>query len=82
MHPRQRRRSREADRTRVAAIIIGKAATCSMPGRSATDRSGPPAVGAPNCTGGAVALAFAREGADVIISYLGSEEVDADETVR
>jgi NAD(P)-dependent dehydrogenase (short-subunit alcohol dehydrogenase family) len=53
-----------------------------MPRRSATDRSGPPAVGAPNCTGGAVALAFAREGADVIISYLGSEEVDADETVR
>jgi hypothetical protein len=42
-------------------------------------RSGPPAVGAPNCTGGAVALAFAREGADVLISYLGSEEVDADE---
>jgi hypothetical protein len=45
-------------------------------------RSGPPAVGAPNCTGGAVALAFARQGADVLISYLGSEEVDADETVR
>ena len=26
--------------------------------------------------------AFAREGDDVLISYLGSEEVDADETVR
>ena len=37
----------------------------------AIGRSGPPAVGAPNCTGGAVALAFAREGADVIINYLG-----------
>ena len=48
----------------------------------AIGRSGPPAVGAPNCTGGAVALAFAREGADVLISYLGSEEVDADEPVR
>jgi hypothetical protein len=46
----------------------------------AIGRSGPPAVGAPNCTGGAVALAFAREGADVLSSYLGSEEVDADET--
>jgi len=32
--------------------------------------------------GRAVALAFAREGADVLISYLESEEVDADETVR
>ncbi len=32
--------------------------------------------------GRAVALAFAREGADVLISYLDSEEVDADETVR
>ena len=36
----------------------------------------------PNCTGGAVALAFASEGADVIINYLGSEEVAADETIR
>jgi NAD(P)-dependent dehydrogenase (short-subunit alcohol dehydrogenase family) len=48
-------------------------------------RSGDPArprFGAPNCTGGAVALAFAREGADVLISYLGCEEVDADEAVR
>jgi NAD(P)-dependent dehydrogenase (short-subunit alcohol dehydrogenase family) len=32
--------------------------------------------------GRAVALAFAREGADVLISYLDSEEGDADETVR
>jgi Enoyl-(Acyl carrier protein) reductase len=32
--------------------------------------------------GRAVALAFAREGADVLISYLPEEQVDADETVR
>jgi NAD(P)-dependent dehydrogenase (short-subunit alcohol dehydrogenase family) len=32
--------------------------------------------------GRAVALAFAREGADVLISYLADEESDADETVR
>src|SRR3712207_4904391 len=32
--------------------------------------------------GRAVALAFAREGADVVLSYLPSEEADADETVR
>jgi NAD(P)-dependent dehydrogenase (short-subunit alcohol dehydrogenase family) len=32
--------------------------------------------------GRAVALAFAREGADVLISYLPEEEVDADETAR
>ena len=32
--------------------------------------------------GRAVALAFAREGADVLINYLESEETDADETVR
>ena len=32
--------------------------------------------------GRAVALAFAREGADVIISYLPEEESDADETAR
>jgi NAD(P)-dependent dehydrogenase (short-subunit alcohol dehydrogenase family) len=32
--------------------------------------------------GRAVAIAFAREGADVVISYLESEEEDADETVR
>jgi len=32
--------------------------------------------------GRAVALAFAREGADVLISYLETEEADADETVR
>jgi hypothetical protein len=47
------------------------------------DRPIRPARGwAPNCTSGAVALAFAREGADALSSYLGSEEVDADETVR
>ena len=32
--------------------------------------------------GGAVALAFAREGADVLISYLEEEEQDAQETVQ
>jgi NAD(P)-dependent dehydrogenase (short-subunit alcohol dehydrogenase family) len=32
--------------------------------------------------GRAVALAFAREGADVVLSYLESEEEDAEETVR
>jgi NAD(P)-dependent dehydrogenase (short-subunit alcohol dehydrogenase family) len=32
--------------------------------------------------GRAVALAFAREGADVLISYLEEEEQDAQETVR
>ncbi len=32
--------------------------------------------------GRAVALAFAREGADVLISYLESEDADAQETVR
>src|SRR3954452_6022764 len=32
--------------------------------------------------GRAVALAFAREGADVVISYLPDEEEDAQETVR
>ena len=32
--------------------------------------------------GRAVAIAFAREGADVVLSYLESEEADADETVR
>ena len=48
----------------------------------AIGRSGPPAVGAPKCAGRAVVLAFARAGADVLISYLGSEEVDADEIVR
>jgi NAD(P)-dependent dehydrogenase (short-subunit alcohol dehydrogenase family) len=32
--------------------------------------------------GRAVALAFAREGADVAISYLPAEEADADETIR
>jgi NAD(P)-dependent dehydrogenase (short-subunit alcohol dehydrogenase family) len=32
--------------------------------------------------GRAVAIAFAREGADVAISYLPSEQVDADETIK
>src|SRR5215217_9249786 len=32
--------------------------------------------------GRAVAIAFAREGADVLISYLPEEEKDAQETVR
>ena len=32
--------------------------------------------------GRAVALAFAREGADVLISYLESEQQDADETAK
>jgi len=32
--------------------------------------------------GRAVALAFAREGADVLVSYLQDEEADADETAR
>jgi NAD(P)-dependent dehydrogenase (short-subunit alcohol dehydrogenase family) len=32
--------------------------------------------------GRAVALAFAREGADVVISHLAEEQADADETVR
>jgi NAD(P)-dependent dehydrogenase (short-subunit alcohol dehydrogenase family) len=32
--------------------------------------------------GRAVAIAFAREGADVVISYLPSEEVDAKETIK
>jgi NAD(P)-dependent dehydrogenase (short-subunit alcohol dehydrogenase family) len=32
--------------------------------------------------GRAVAIAFAREGADVLISYLPEEEPDADETIR
>ncbi|HSU34509.1 MAG TPA: SDR family oxidoreductase [Propionibacteriaceae bacterium] len=32
--------------------------------------------------GRAVAIAFAREGADVVLSYLESEEADAEETVR
>lgn len=32
--------------------------------------------------GRAVAIAFAREGADVVINYLPSEEVDAQETLR
>jgi NAD(P)-dependent dehydrogenase (short-subunit alcohol dehydrogenase family) len=32
--------------------------------------------------GRAVAIAFAREGADIVISHLPSEQIDADETIR
>jgi len=39
-------------------------------------------TGADSGIGRAVALAFAREGADVVISYLPEEEQDAQETVR
>jgi NAD(P)-dependent dehydrogenase (short-subunit alcohol dehydrogenase family) len=39
-------------------------------------------TGADSGIGRAVALAFAREGADVVLSYLESEEADADETVQ
>jgi NAD(P)-dependent dehydrogenase (short-subunit alcohol dehydrogenase family) len=38
-------------------------------------------TGADSGIGRAVALAFAREGADVVLSYLEAEEADADETV-
>lgn len=39
-------------------------------------------TGADSGIGRAVALAFAREGADVVINYLESEEVDAAETLK
>ncbi len=39
-------------------------------------------TGADSGIGRAVALAFAREGADVVLSYLPEEEQDAQETVR
>jgi hypothetical protein len=57
----------------------------------AIGRSGPPAVGAPAVGAPAVGApkcgprgcsGVCQRGADVLISYLGSEEVDADETVR
>ena len=38
-------------------------------------------TGADSGIGRAVALAFAREGADVVLSYLEAEDADADETV-
>jgi NAD(P)-dependent dehydrogenase (short-subunit alcohol dehydrogenase family) len=38
-------------------------------------------TGADSGIGRAVALAFAREGADVVLSYLEAEEADADQTV-
>lgn len=39
-------------------------------------------TGADSGIGRAVAIAFAREGADLVITYLPSEEVDATETLR
>src|SRR4030095_11727000 len=39
-------------------------------------------TGADSGIGRAVALAFAREGVDMVLSYLAEEEADADETVR
>lgn len=39
-------------------------------------------TGADSGIGRAVAIAFAREGADVALSYLPAEQVDADETVK
>ena len=52
--------------------------------RGADRLSGKRAVitGADSGIGRAVALAFARDGADVVLSYLEEEQVDADETVR
>src|SRR4051794_19144744 len=38
-------------------------------------------TGADSGIGRAVALAFAREGADIVLSYLAEEEPDADQTV-
>ena len=39
-------------------------------------------TGADSGIGRAVAIAFAREGADLVLSYLAAEEADAQETVR
>src|SRR5688500_3131928 len=39
-------------------------------------------TGADSGIGRAVAIAFAREGADVVLNYLPAEEVDAKETAR
>ncbi len=50
-----------------------------MTGSPASVRS---ITGGDSGIGRAVALAFAREGADVVLSYLDSEQADADETVR
>jgi NAD(P)-dependent dehydrogenase (short-subunit alcohol dehydrogenase family) len=38
-------------------------------------------TGADSGIGRAVAIAYAREGADIVLSYLRSEQVDADETI-
>src|SRR3954454_63228 len=50
--------------------------TGKLQGRKAVVTGGDSGIGR------AVALAFAREGADVVISYLEEEQSDADETAR
>src|ERR671910_2845475 len=50
--------------------------TGKLEGRKAVVTGGDSGIGR------AVALAFAREGADVVISYLEEEQSDADETAR
>src|SRR5215218_6659522 len=50
--------------------------TGKLEGRKAVVTGGDSGIGR------AVALAFAREGADVVISYLEQEQSDADETAR
>ena len=50
--------------------------TGKLEGRKAVITGGDSGIGR------AVALAFAREGADVVISYLEEEQSDADETAR
>jgi len=55
-------------------VHIGAAAGSRVRKRSST--------GGDSGIGRAVALAFAREGADVLISHLASEQDDAEETLR